>query len=446
LVGNNINVPVYGGEELPYINLDNSATTSPFEIVLEKINELLPFYGSVHRGCGYKSLLSTELYGQARQTIFSFADGTKDEDVLFFGINATSCVNHLARRLNLKTKEVVIISENEHTSNVLPWRKTSTVLECRSDLNDILDLDHLETLLKANNVKIVAVTGASNVTGKITDTDSIACLAHKYGAEIFVDGSQLAGHRKIKRGTPGSANYIDYLVFSAHKMYAPFGVVVLIGNKKIFSDGWPEMVGGGSVKWIDGMDISWSDLPDREMGGSPNYIGVIALAESCKIIDSIGFENIIEHEKALIKYALEVFKEIPIIRFVNKFNIGTTDEIPLFSFHIKGLSPALVGAFLGYEKAIGVRTGTLCQFNLVRKFLNLLDEDIAEIKSNLTGNKNHIQNIGIIRASCGLGNTVSDIEKLAKGLKELIEGGPGTNYVIAGDGSYRPDNYFIPYQ
>ncbi|MEI6554608.1 MAG: aminotransferase class V-fold PLP-dependent enzyme [Paludibacter sp.] len=438
LMGNDIKVPVYDGTILPYLNLDNSATTPPFEQVFNKVKEILPLYGSVHRGCGYKSIYSTTVYEEAIDIILDFADSDKSNDILIFGVNATDCINHLARRIDFKENEFVIVSESEHTSNVLPWQKMAEVLSCKCDDNDVFDLNHLEFLLKTNNVRIVSVTGASNISGKITNLDPIAILTHKYGAEICVDGSQLAGHRKIKRGNIESSTHIDYFVFSAHKMYAPFGVGALVGNKQIFEKGWPDMVGGGTVKWLDSNDIIWSETTKRENGGTPNYVGAVALAEACKVIESIGYDKILLHESKLINQAHNSFKDIPALRLVEDIEINLEKQIPIFSFHINDYSHSIVGAFLGFEKAIGVRTGILCQFHYLQKFFPKSEEYFEQIKNNLNAGINTSNDFGLTRASCGLGNTPNDIVRLADSIKELIDSGTKVKYKIDTNGLYIP--------
>ena len=438
IMGDNIMVPVYDGTMIPYLNLDNSATTPPFEQVFKKVEEILPLYGSVHRGNGYKSLFSTALYEEALETILNFTDSDKSNDILLFGVNATDCINHLARRIDFKEDEFVILSESEHTSNVLPWKKMAKVLSCKYDDNDIFDLNHLEELLKTYNIRIVAVTGASNVSGKITKLDPIAILAHKYGAEICVDGSQLAGHRKIERGLRNSDKHIDYFVLSAHKMYAPFGVGALVGNRDIFEKGWPDMVGGGTVKWLDKNEIIWSDFSKRENGGTPNYVGIVALAESCKVIESFGYDNILQNERSLINQAFNLFNDIPNLRLVDDLKINQDYQVPIFSFHIENYSHSIVGAFLGYEKAIGVRTGILCQFHYLQKFFSKSDIFYEKMKNNLKNGINESNDFGLTRVSCGLGNTSNDLTRLADSLKELILDGSKAKYKIDSSGFYIP--------
>lgn len=441
IVGNGFKVPVYGGAQLPYINLDNAATTAPFELVLDKVNEVLPFYGSVHRGSGYKSILSTSLVEEARKSILEFADGHSENDVIIFGVNATDCINRLARRINFQGSEVVIVSEAEHSSNLLPWIKNCRIIQCKPSKNvgEVFDLNHLEELLTANRVRLVSVTGASNITGKITDLDPIATLAHKYDTEIFVDASQLAGHRKIKRGIYNSLNYIDYLVFSGHKMYAPFGVGVLIARKEIFEHGWPDMVGGGSVKWLDNDDIIWADLPEREIGGTPNFIGIVALGEACRIINRIGYQNIQLHEQTLVEKAFSLFNEIKSLTLVD--DTFDKNQIPIFSFILSDFPHGLVGTYLANEHAIGVRTGTICQYQYLKKFFNWTEGAYLNLKLSLKTLNSVNNHFGIIRASCGLGNSINDLTKLATAIKALQKNGSNAVYYQDNFGKFHAENF-----
>jgi cysteine desulfurase / selenocysteine lyase len=246
-VGDDVPVPVFGGRCVRYVNLDNAATTPPLEAVWQKLAEVIPWYGSVHRGAGFKSAVSTRVLDQSVQIIRRFSDASSGSDMVLFGSNTTACVNHLARRLNLTPKSTVVISAAEHTSNVLPWKKYCPVIEAPADGSGAIDLTRLEQVLKSRQVRLVAVANASNVTGAIQDVYGVARLAHSHGAEVFVDAAQLIAHRKLERRSPDSPEHLDYVVYAGHKMYAPFGVGVLVGPRHVFEDGWPDQPGGGTV-------------------------------------------------------------------------------------------------------------------------------------------------------------------------------------------------------
>ena len=419
IVGHRIPIKTSNGNNIEYTNLDNAATTPAFKGVVDKITDSVNMYGSIHRGAGLKSIISTDLFEKSIQEILSFADSNSEQHSIILGLNATDCINKFANRINFKSDESIVVSHEEHSSNLLPWIKVTNVIKCSSSNDSCLDLNHLEEILKNNKVKIIAVTGASNLTGKVTNMSPIIELATKFNAEILMDASQLAGHRKIKRTFP--TGKIDYIVFSGHKMYAPFGIGVLIGNKNVFLDGWPQTVGGGTIKWFDENTIRWSDLPFRENGGTPNYFGVLAMAEACKILKKTGFENIVMHEISLVNKAIEVFNQVKNIEFINKYKKDDAFQLPIFSFNVSGHHPRLISEYLSKNKGIGVRYGFHCQYKKVSRFLEQCKvTPINKSIPNFQSNEEEYINHGLIRASCGLGNTKRDIINLKNAIVEYL--------------------------
>lgn len=440
LLGDDLRVPIFGGGTSRYVNLDNAATTPPFEQVWARLAKVMPWYGSIHRGAGFKSVLSTRVFETALQQILNFSDGQPKTDTLILGWNTTSCVNLLARRLELDRDSLVVVSEIEHTSNILPWKKHATVATCPGGADGLVDLDRLESILKSRRTRLVAVTAASNVTGAIVDVHAVARVAHRYGAEIFVDAAQLVAHRKLERRAADSPDHLDYVAYAGHKMYAPFGIGVLVGSRETFSHGWPDAPGGGTISLIDGDEIMWADLPERERGGTPNFPGVIALAEACNILAEIGFERIIEHERALISHARARFTELSGISIHRPLDVKGPDTIALFPFSLSRYHPSLVGACLGVEYAIGVRAGHLCQYELVRRLLGVSENERKRIFAEVSsGDRRHLY--GIVRASCSLGTTTHDIDALADALHELLERGPKARYVQGLNGEYQVQDW-----
>lgn len=237
VTGRDIKVTLADGQSVAEINFDNAATTPPFTSVIKKLLDFVPYYASVHRGKGYKSQICTQILEQSRLEILNFVKGDPAHDVVIFTKNATEGINKLANRLAGNKKNIVLSTCMEDHSNELPWRKNFQIDYVKVDQTDRLLLNDLEDKLEKyrGRVSLVAVTGASNVTGYINPIDEIAEIAHRYDADILVDAAQLAPHYPINMHTPESINHIDYLVFSAHKMYAPFGIGVLIGPRGVFS-------------------------------------------------------------------------------------------------------------------------------------------------------------------------------------------------------------------
>jgi cysteine desulfurase / selenocysteine lyase len=296
-----------------YINLDNAATTPPFVSVMEAINNFAPWYSSVHRGNGLKSRLSTALNETAREVVSRFVGANPDEHVVIFGKNTTEAINKLAYRLNLHRKDIVLISNLEHHSNDLPWRAKATVKRIALNAEGGIDKAKFDALLAryGSQVKLVAISGASNVTGHIPDIHWFARKAHRVGAHIFVDCAQLAAHRKIDIKPLHDPQHIDFIALSAHKMYAPFGTGALVGRKDIFMRGQPEYSGGGTIASVTPKNVDWAAPPDSEEAGSPNVIGAVAMARAIKTIERIGINTITETQipnepnNALASYRLQ---------------------------------------------------------------------------------------------------------------------------------------------
>ena len=279
-------VPLIGGESRVAVNFDNAATTPPFIEVVDTVHRFMDWYSSIHRGTGYKSQLSTEVYEHSRGITERFCGADPRYHTAIFCSNCTHGINILARRLNLPPGRRVLTTYMEHHSNLLPWTAVNGEVE-HADVskNDgSLDLETLEAKLKVGNVGLVAVTGASNVTGVLNPLGVIARLAHAHGALLMVDAAQLVAHRAIDMKSPGDPEAIDFLTFSAHKIYAPFGSGVLIARRDLWNnDGPPVFPGGGTVRMVTHQEVLWADLPEVEEGGTPNVVGALALAKSLSI-------------------------------------------------------------------------------------------------------------------------------------------------------------------
>src|SRR5512136_2737541 len=298
IVGINQTVPLLDGSMRPYINFDNAASTPALQDVLDTVNEFLHWYSSVHRGTGFKSKVATQAYDDARRIVADFVGANLNDHTVIFGKNTTDAINKLSYRLPLKKDDVVLVSLLEHHSNDLPWRAQAHVEHVKADELGRLDVADLDRLLEVykGRVKLVAITGASNVTGHLPDIHAIARRAHAAGAEILVDGAQLAPHRRISIGDLGSPDHLDYAAISAHKMYAPFGTGALIGRRETFERGEPEYRGGGTIEIVAVDHVEWSGAPDRDEAGSPNVAGAVALAAAIKALNQIGMDAIAAHE------------------------------------------------------------------------------------------------------------------------------------------------------
>jgi selenocysteine lyase/cysteine desulfurase len=294
LVGDGLPVPCVDGRERPYLNLDAAASTSALPAVARAVEDFLPWYSSVHRGAGYKSQHSTDAYEAARATALGFAGRAPGgADVAIICRNTTEAINHLAYRLRLAADDVVVTSVVEHHANLLPWARLCRrrFVECGPD-GTFTAGDVAAALDAGPRPRLLAVTGASNVTGWLPPVDELITAAHARGVPVLVDAAQLAAHRPL----PVAA---DFLAWSGHKMYAPLGAGVLVGPRAAFAAGDPFLAGGGPVDLVDLDEVAWTDPPDREEAGSPNVIGAVALHAAIDELGRIGWDAVIDHDARL---------------------------------------------------------------------------------------------------------------------------------------------------
>ncbi len=418
-VGTEIPIPLLNGDLHPYINLDNAASTPALRLVQETIDAFLPYYSSVHRGTGYKSQISTFAYEHARQSVLNFLGADPAEHTCIFGKNATEAINKLARRFPFTPgRDVVLTSGMEHHSNDLPWRKITHTVHVGLTPDGRLDeIDFDRKLSQFNGrVALVAITGASNVTGFLNRIHILAEKAHHAGAQILADCAQLAPHRKIDMGSLNDPAHLDYVTVSAHKMYAPFGTGALVGRRDTFEVGDPDMPGGGTVEIVTLDDVVWAEPPDRDEAGSPNTLGAIAFAAAIKQLDAIGMDHVAEHEAQLTAYALRKLAKIPGIRIYGDADpCRANQRLGVIPFELEGISHFLVAAVLGYEFGIGVRSGCFCAHPYILHLLGLTTQEADNVRNTmLAGDKSHMP--GMVRASFGLYNTIEEIDALIDAL------------------------------
>jgi selenocysteine lyase/cysteine desulfurase len=412
------------------VQLNNAATTPPFERTLREVGEFLGEYGALHRGAGPRARATVETVERALERVHRFV-GQPAGNSLLFTTNTSAAINQLARLLPLTAEDVVLTSEIEHTSNNLPWRYNSAaeVIDVRADDSGALDLDHLDQLLATHGtrVKLLAVTGASNLTGYCPDLRGLADRAHSVGALLFVDAAQLAPHRRIDMAASG----VDALAFSAHKVYAPFGLGVLSVPTHVL-DRAPADPGGGSIDMIsDSGAVVWAPAAERHQTGTWNATGIVALGASCAEILDTGWDVLEGHERALVSYGARVLGEVPGIRLtVPVERYASDDRIGAFPFLVEGLHHALVAAALEHEHGIEVRSGTICNHRLVRRWVGASDTEQARIEREIAAG-DRLASYGIVRASLACQSTSEDIDRLAAALRALTSEGPRLAYRAA---------------
>lgn len=449
-VGLEVLVPLMSGKHSKYINLDNSASTPAMVNVQETVQKFLKYYSSVHQGTGFKSQLSTQSYERARQVVKCFVNAEPDSYICIFGKNATEAINKLARRYPFTSqKDVVLVSMLEHHSNDLPWRGVANVVYIPLTADGRLDEVEFDVLLKryCDQIALISISGASNVTGFINPIHRMAERAHAIGAQIAVDCAQLAPHRRIEMLPLNDPAHLDYVMLSAHKMYAPFGTGALIGRRDTFEQGLPDLTGGGEVECVSIDDVIWSEPPERDEAGSPNTIGAVALGAAISQLEEIGMENVAQHEARITEYALSRLGKIPGFKIY-----GDTDperaieRLGVIPFNLDGFSHFLVAAILGYEFGIGVRSGCFCAHPYTRHLLGILKEERIEIRQGIL-NCDRRNMPGMLRASFGLYNTFEDVDALVEALGRIRRGKYQGEYIQdTASGEFHPEGWDVDYE
>lgn len=400
----------------------------------------MPWYSSVHRGNGLKSRLSTDLYEESRRIIGDFVGADPVEHTIIFGKNTTEAINKLSYRLPLCKSDIVLISQLEHHSNDLPWRARATVKRISLTANGSIDKKDFIRLLDEHKgrIKLVALCGASNVTGHIPDIHWFARKTHGAGAHIMVDAAQLAAHRAIDMKRLNNPEHLDYLAISGHKMYAPFGSGALIGRRDTFLGGAPEYRGGGTVNFVTPKLVDWAMPPDSDEAGSPNVVGAVAMARAAKLLESVSFDTIAEHEANLTRYALKKLKRIPsLVLYGDPLPARAAARSGVIPFTLKNKPPHLVSAILGYEWGIGVRSGCFCAHPYVMDLLGIGRQGQQRMRYNLL-HRNRRAIPGMVRVSFGLYNTHQEIDRLIEALQAITRGDHGTYNVNVATGFYSP--------
>jgi selenocysteine lyase/cysteine desulfurase len=383
--GSDTVAPLADGRTARYVNFDYAASAPALRSTVRRISELLPTYSSVHRGAGYASQVTTQAYEDARRVVSEFV-GMDDNQVLIFTRNTTDSLNLLAGCV----PGPVVVLDIEHHSNLLSWRDAHKV---RAADSVAATIDLLDAALRSTGAVLLTVTGASNVTGEVLPIRRLADLAHGHGARIVVDGAQLVPHRRIDLAADG----IDYLAFSGHKVYAPFGAGVLVGRSDWLDQAPAYLAGGGAVREVSIDATDWAPSPARHEGGSPNVLGAAALAAACQEIAELG-GAVLEHEIALTEMLRAGLSSIDGVRIVELFD-DSADTVGVVSFVVAGRRSADVSQYLSSEHAIGVRDGRFCAHPLLRRL----------------GHGD-----GAVRASLGLGTTSEDVDLLLSALNAYV--------------------------
>ncbi|MGW5359438.1 aminotransferase class V-fold PLP-dependent enzyme [Actinopolymorpha pittospori] len=404
VVGANLRVPLVTGQETTYANLDYAASAPCLEEVAAHLTEVLPYYASVHRGAGYASQVSTSLYENARAQVAAFV-GARADDVVVFTRNTTDALNLLAHCVPTDSAGEragdVLFLDIEHHANLLPWQRGRHRYVV-AGTTQRATLVALRAELAARPAALLAITGASNVTGEVLPLTEIVALAHEAGARVVLDAAQLAPHRRIDLAATG----VDYVAFSGHKVYAPLGSGVLVGRRD-----WPDeapayLPGGGAVREVTLTGTTWASAPQRHEGGTPNVLGAAALARACQVLADLPEGALEEHEEALRNRLASRLDALAGV-WLHQIWRDSPSAIGVVAFTVEGYEPGFVAAYLSAEHGIGVRDGKFCAHPLLSRLG---------------------AQAGTLRASVGVGTTLRDVDRLADAVERLLSVGPRWEY------------------
>ncbi|MBM7775766.1 selenocysteine lyase/cysteine desulfurase [Actinokineospora baliensis] len=417
VAGARLRVPLVDGRTVPYANLDHAASAPCLDAVRDAVDELLPWYASVHRGAGFASQVSTKVYERARRVLRRFV-GAHDTDTVVFTRNTTDSLNLLAKALPRATS--VVLFDTEHHAALLPWRGPN-VLRVQTPAVAIDAVAVLDEALRSTPVgpRLVVLTAASNVTGEVWPIKALSAVARSHGARIVLDAAQLAPHRPIDI----RALDVDYVVLSGHKLYAPFGSGALIGRADWLKAAEPYLVGGGATAQVvdrgDQLGVAWAAVPERHEAGSPNVVGAHALAVACETLAK-DWDAVIAHERALLRRLRAGLATVPGLRSLSLFG-AEHDRVGVVSFTIDGVEAGLVAAVLSAEHGIGVRDGAFCAHIATRR---LLDRAGAQEER-------------AVRISLGLGTRAEHVDRVVAALRTLVADGPAVPYALV-EGRWAP--------
>ena len=357
---------VRDGKKLVY--LDNAATTQKPIQVIDAISDYYKNNNSnIHRAVHALAEESTEAFEQTRDKVAEFLN-TKDSQEIIFVKGTTEAINLVANawgRDNVKEGDIIVTTEYEHHSNIVPWQlltqdKKAQLKYIDIDDNGELIIDQLDEYLSTGKVKLVAFSHVSNVLGTITPAKEIISKCKNAGVKTLIDGAQAVPHMKVDL----TELDCDFYAFSAHKMLGPTGVGVLWAKKEILEKMIPYQGGGDMIREVHKYETTWNDLPYKFEAGTPNIADVIGFKTAIEYLQKIGMENIRNHELELTKYALEQMEKVPGITLY-----GTKEPKKrggVVSFNFNDVHPHDVGTIIDKD-GVAIRSGHHCAQVLMEK-------------------------------------------------------------------------------
>ena len=374
------------------VYLDSAATALKPWSVIERISHFYTYEtANVHRGAHFLADQATAFFEKSRESARQFINAESTEEIIFTK-GATEAINLVAQtwgKSNLKKGDEILLTEMEHHANIVPWQMIANEVGATIKVAQITDegeLDYQDVQKKlSSKTKIFSFTACSNALGTVNDCAKLTKMAHQVGALTLVDGAQMVANRPVDI----KAMNADFFVFSGHKLFGPYGVGILYGQRAILEKMPPYQGGGSMISEVTFEKTTYNAIPTRFEAGTPNIEAVIAMSSAIEYVQKLGWKNIIDHESLLLRAATEKLLEIPEIQIIGQ----AKDKAPVLSFTLKGAHHADVGQILDQEN-VAVRVGHHCAQPLMKRF------GIS----------------GTVRASFSVFNNLADVDSLVNGV------------------------------
>ena len=383
----------------PLVYLDNAATSQKPTSVIQSLVDYYESYNSnIHRGVHTLSMEATDRHEDARSKCTRFI-GAKEDKSLIMVRNTTEAINLVAQtwgKHNISAGDEILTTHMEHHSNLVPWQKLAeqngaSLQFIELDEDGMLNLSNIDDLI-TERTKLLALTHMSNVLGTINPVKELTAVAHKMGAKVLIDGAQSVPHMKVDVTDLDC----DFFAFSGHKMLAPTGIGVLYVKPEILESMEPFLFGGDMVSQVWDDTATWNDLPWKFEAGTPNIADLIGLGTAIDYLESLGMDEVREHEMALTGYALEQFDRLNGIKVFGPKDLSKRGGV--ISFHSDDVHPHDMGTMLDRE-GIAIRTGHHCAMPLTRK----------------------LSVVATARASFYIYNTEEEVDKLTAAIRATLD-------------------------
>nr|WP_095533188.1 cysteine desulfurase [Jiulongibacter sediminis] len=379
----------------PLVYFDNAATTQKPQVVIDALSGYYSGYNAnIHRGIHYLAEKATSAFEASRKSIQEFLNAPSSDEIIFtYGTtDGINLISNTYGRAFLSEGDEIIISTMEHHSNIVPWQMLCEEKGCVLKVIPISDdgellMDEYHQML-SEKTKIVSVVYASNALGTINPVKEIIDAAHSVGAVAIIDAAQATSHIKIDVQSLD----VDFICFSAHKLYGPTGMGALFGKRELLEKMPPWRGGGEMIKEVSFDKTTYNEIPYKFEAGTPNIADVVALKTALEYVNELGLENISAYEQELLAYATDRLEAIEGLKIVGK----AREKVSVISFVMDGIHPQDIGVLLD-QQGIAIRTGHHCTQPLMQRF----------------------GIVGTSRASFAVYNTKEEVDLLVEGLAKV---------------------------